>query len=184
MKTLILLAAMGWALSGCTSLAQLDSTATAPGNDESVIVLGLGSDNYRISFFPGEVKDGHFRQSSLATAAALGGPQQGYFVAKVKAGQTIAITNVRYVKQPGDVVLGMNYTPCDDAPTIVLTVPRGKVIYLGAIMYRFEGKRLGVKFRDNLEGAQEYIGANFPALRGKLEAFTAQHLPTYTRCAS
>ena len=170
-------------LTACTSFGQLDANAPAPSDSESVFVLGVSPDNYRVSIFPGSVSDGSFSSSLIRTAVVYGAAKQGFVVGKASAGDVLAITNVRVVSDSSS-ILGANFKPCGGAKTMVFEVPKGKVVYLGSVEYKFEGKQLLVQYRNDIEGARRHIDQNFPALKGKLETVDFKLLPKSGSCDS
>lgn len=168
---------------GCTSMGRLDKKIEAPGNKESIFILGLAPNNYRVSIFPGDEKKGKFSQDLLQHAVVYGGAQNGYVVFKASAGSTQAITNVRVVSSEKS-VLGMDFTPCREAKTLVFKVPAGKVIYLGSIEYLMSADKLDVYYWNNLEGARHYLSGAYPALAGRVEQGSYELLPTNAPCSS
>ncbi|PFH08897.1 hypothetical protein BCF11_1272 [Collimonas sp. PA-H2] len=171
-------------LNGCTSMGQLDSTTLAPTDNESIFIMGVAPDNYRVSIFPGSIKDGVFHQNIFLPAAVYAAAKDGYVVGKASAGDVVAVTNVRVVKDSSSVFLGTNFHPCDDTKTMVFEVPKGKVIYLGDVEYTFGGKSVKVHYGQDMEAARVHLDKNFPALQGKLEYLPFDLLPTRTPCAA
>jgi hypothetical protein len=168
---------------GCTSMGRLDNKVVAAGNKESIFVMGLAPDNYRVSIFPGDEKKGRFNQNLWQHAVVYSGADHGYVVFKAGAGSTQAITNVRVVNSERS-LLGMDFTPCRDAKTLVFKVPAGKVIYLGNIEYLFGGEDLTVHYWNDLEGARRYLSGTHPTLATRLEQGSYQLLPTDAQCST
>lgn len=182
MKRVGLVASLLALLNGCTSMGLLDGTTLAPTDNESIFIMGVAPDNYRVSLFPGSIKNGVFHQNIIRPAAVYAAAKDGYVVGKSSAGDVLAVTNVRVVKDSNSVFLGANFHPCGENKTMVFEVPRGKVIYLGDVEYTFAGQKIEVHYGQNMEAAQAYLDKNFPALRGKLEYLPVDLLPSRTPC--
>ena len=168
-------------LASCASLEQLDTNVGAPTEKESVFVMGVAPENYRISIFPGSVEDGRFYQNPLRPAAIYAAANNGYIVGKAAAGEVLGLSNVRIVKS-SESLLGLDYKACGDNRTITFTVPKGKVIYLGSIYYLYKKETLDVSYLDEFEDAKTYIDKNFPALREKLEPFPVEWATQLKTC--
>lgn len=182
LSTSVLIAATAL-LGGCTSMGRLDADTKAPSNRESVFVFGVTPDNHRIYVFPGHVEKGMFFQNQFRPAAVFGAAKNGYVVGKAAAGDVLAITSVRVVREATD-TLGEDFTPCGAAKTIVFEAPRGGVIYLGNLEYQFAGTELTVRYGQDFQAARNYIDANYPALKGQLLQATFQLLPVATGCSA
>ncbi len=165
---------------GCTSVGVVDHDASVSG-DESVFVIGVSPENYRIMVFPGHInKNFVFERSNWRLAALYAGPNEGFVVGKAAAGDTLAITNIRVVKDR-DSVLGADFAMCDSR-TMVFQVPAGKVIYLGDVHFDDRGRRLGLTFGDNFPAAKEYVAHKYPKLRDRLEPWKYDLLSTDVSC--
>lgn len=182
MKNYFLIGCAVFLLASCTSMGKLESAAPAPAADETVFVIGIAPETARISVFPGEVSDRVFRQSMWRSAVVMGNPDNGFIVGKAKAGDVLAITNVRVVDK--DSLAGTDYVPCGGARTLVFTVPAGKVVYLGHIRYELVQNRLRIKTEYRFEDAQTYINATYANLRDRLERqdIDFDFLPTTASC--
>lgn len=179
LKTLILCCT--FLTSACSSLGQLDASTSGPAEDESIFVIGVAPENYRIFVFPGSVKDGRFSQSLIRPATVYGSARQGFVVGKAQAGDVLAITQIRAVSDSSS-ILGADFKPCGDAKTMVFEAPKSKLLYLGSIEYKFEGNYLIAQYRDEIERAQRHIESNFPHLKGKLEPLEYKLLPSSGAC--
>lgn len=160
----------------------VDQSATLNSNRHSIIVLGVAPENYRVSVFPGSVKDGVFRQNPWLPATVYGAGDDGYLVGEASAGDTLAITFVRVVKDKDAIFQGTNFTPCYGALTMTFSIPGGKVLYLGNVHYQFVGDRLQVQYSQDIDAAREYMDRKYPNLRGRLEQWKYQLLPTTAVC--
>lgn len=183
MKKVIFLLSMTLLLSACTSMGRLAKDARLDSDKESVFVIGVAPENYRISVFPGSIKDGRFHQNQIRSAAVFGAPENGFVVGKASVGDTLAVTNIRVVKDKSD-VLGADFTACNDAKTMVFNIPGGKVLYLGNVEYKFGNKQLTVKYRQDLDSAKKFINENYPNLRGRLQSWDYQLLQTNASCTN
>ena len=170
-------------MSACTSLGRLSTDATLESNQESIFILGVAPENYRIFVFPGSIEDGRFRQNPFRPAAVYGAAENGFVVGKASAGDTVAITNVRVVKDK-DSILGADFQPCRDAKTMTFSIPGGKELYLGHVEYEFVGEKLMIKYGQDVNSAKKYLDENYPKLRGRLESWEYQLLPTTKSCIS
>lgn len=165
---------------GCTSVGVVDHDASVS-NGESVFVIGVSPENYRILVFPGHInKNFVFEQSKWRSAALYAGPEEGFVVGKATTGDTLAITRIRVVDDKGS-VLGADFAMCDSR-TMVFQVPAGKVIYLGDVHFENLGRRLGMRYADNFPAAREYITHRYPKLRDRLEPWKYDLLATDVSC--
>lgn len=173
MKTIIaLLAAI--LLAGCTSVGEVKPESQAPSQGESMFVIGLAPSNYRISVWPGYIKDGHFYKSQLRNAALYSAAYDGYVVGEAKAGEVLGITNARIVENKNS-ILGLDYRPCKDV--LVFKVPAGKVIYLGDITFSFDSNTVGVRQSRDNSAAASYFHARYPAIAQRIVPVDFQHMP-------
>ncbi|WP_157768712.1 hypothetical protein [Paracidovorax avenae] len=170
-------------ISACSSLGQLDESSAAPSESESVFIMGVSPENYRVSIFPGSIDDGRFSQNLIRPAAFYGAAKQGFIVGKANAGDVLGITNVRVVSD-GSSLLGADFKPCDGTKTMVYEVPRGKIVYFGSVDYKFEGKKLLVQYKNEIAAAQVHIRRNFPLLKGAVEPAEIKFLPSSAHCNS
>jgi hypothetical protein len=76
--------------------SNLKQDATLTSDDEAVFIIGSSPQNYKVSFFPGSIKNGIFHVDKFSTLAGIyqGYPENGYIVGKVKTGLDVAIINV------------------------------------------------------------------------------------------
>lgn len=181
-KRAIFISAWVMLLGGCTSMGVLDKSAALESDRHSIIVLGVAPENYRVSVFPGRVANGVFRQNPWLPATVYGAGDDGYLVGEASAGDTLAITVVRVVKDRNAFFRGTNFIPCHGARTMTFSIPGGKVLYLGNVHYQFVGDRLQVKYSQDIDSARRYMDERYPNLRGRLEAWKYQLLPTTAFC--
>jgi len=167
-------------LSGCTSAGQLKSNAGNPSENESVFVIGVTPENYRISVWPGGIKDDHFYKSSLRNAALYSAAEGGYVVGRAKAGDVLGITNARIVSGENS-ILGLDYVPCGD--TLVFKVPPGQVIYLGSIAFSSNGKTVNALVSNDVNAAAHHMADAFPSITRTIVKTPFMHLPS-TGCSS
>jgi len=169
------------ALSGCGTSAILERGAQNPSAEESVIMIGLNSPDYRVMFFPGELSKGAFRQSLIEGAAINGVARDGYVVAKARAGQVLGLTTVTAPK--GDrLFFGPSFSACGAQQTLVFEVPKAQVIYLTDIAYEARAERLSFSFQNRLSKAQEYLRSSFPDIRAELRQHEYQVVATTRSC--
>jgi len=165
---------------GCTSMGRADTKIEAPDKNQSIFVIGLTPENHRIGVFGGSEKDGKFKQNWLP-AVLYGGAQGGYIVGKAHAGATLAITAVQVTENEKSFV-GTDFQACNGAKTVVFQVPPGKVIYLGSVDYRVNGKSLEVRYWNDLDGAHRYLSGAYPAIADRVEQGSYRLLPTDLTC--
>lgn len=170
-------------LSACTSMGRLEKGTNTVASDESVFIMGLSPDNYRVSLFPGSVDDGAFKQSPWRNAAFYGAPEDGFIVGKVKAGDIIGLMYILIVKDE-KAVRGDQFGACDGARTMVFEAPDtgGKVIYLGEVHYELVDGRVMIKYGSDIEAARQYIDKFYPAFSGDLERWSYELLPVNASC--
>ncbi len=165
-------------LSGCLSYNQLTNSTVTPPGDDSIFVIGLTPDNYRISVWPGHINEhGVFVKSQIRNAAFYGGAQNGYVVFKAKTGDVLAITNARIVNSSKS-VFGLDYGPrCD---TLVFKVPKGQAVYLGDVAFTpiSADGHIAPSVSDHFEAARHFISASFPAIKQPLVDSPFMHMPT------
>lgn len=142
-----------------------------------------GAQNYRVSVFPGRIRDGRFGLNEFLNAAFYGSAQGGYVIGKAPAGRDLAITNVRIVQSENS-LLGVDFQPCEEAKTVAFTVPEGRVIYLGHLSYSYVEGGVRVTHRQDLESAKAYLQASYPNLAASLEQGSYDLLPVARRCGS
>jgi hypothetical protein len=182
MKWLVCSMAM-FLCAGCGSMGRLDGKIKAPNNNESMFVLGLAPDNYRVMIEPGSNKDGTFDRSAWYSAAFYGGPEKGYVVGKTKAGWTLAVTMVRETAN-ATAIAGEDFRPCQGAKTVVFQAPAGKVVYLGNLVYSLRGENLEANYGNDLDGARRFLKSAYPALADHVEQGSYQLLPTTLSCSN
>ena len=161
----------------CTSVGRLSKEATLNSDQESIFLIGVSPENYRISVFPGSLKDGRFDQSLLRPAAVFSAAENGFVIGKASVGDTLAITYIRVVNGK-DSLFGVDFEPCRDAKTMIFEIPRGKVLYLGNVDYEIVGNELVAKYSQDIDSAKKFIDENYPNLSGKVTPWKYELLPT------
>jgi hypothetical protein len=169
-------------LMGCASRGAVDRSVGLPAENESLIVIGIAPSNSNVLFFPGAIKNGVFAQNKFKGSPLFGFPADGYLVGKVPAGQTLGLTTVAVAPYEGTLVFSKLFNPCGEAKTLVLNVPRGKVMYLGHWFYDFQQDRLLVRHGNDIERAREHLANNYPALAPALEYSPAEIMGTSKEC--
>jgi hypothetical protein len=160
----------------------VDKTATLNSNDESIFIIGVAPESYRILIFPGEVIDGKFKQNQWRGATVYGAADKGFLVGKAAAGETLAILIVQAAEKKGALTTN-NFKACSAKKTITFKIPSGKVIYLGNLAYQLDGDLLRVHYHQDLASAQKYMDDNYPSVHGKVEQSDFDILPTIASCA-
>jgi hypothetical protein len=173
------------ALTACTSTSRLEKGDTALSENESVVILGVSPPRYRVMIFPGSIKDhdGNFYKSVFKNAVFVGPPEDGFVVAKVSTGDTLALTDVTAVNDK-NIATG-RFEACGGIRTIVFNAPSrgGKVLYLGDVHYEMADKKLSVKYTSHLDAAKRYIKSNYPALGDRVEQWNYKIHPVGELCS-
>ncbi|HWU27425.1 MAG TPA: hypothetical protein VN154_13585 [Rhizomicrobium sp.] len=117
---------------GAWDLGRARYDADPPSDKESYIVLGVQPEYTQVSLFPGRISDGVFHQDMLSPAEFAGQPQDGFVVTRASAQNVLAITYVVMFTSKNDTFRPL-MVPCGGAKTLVITVPAGKVIYIGSV---------------------------------------------------
>lgn len=171
-------------LVGCASKGLIEGNAGLPSQNESVLVVGVTPANNHILFFPGAVKNGVFVQNNFKGSPLFGRPSEGFLVGKVAAGQTLGLTTVQVTPFEKSLAFAKQFTPCGEAKTFVLQVPRGKVVYLGSVVYDFQQERLLVRHGNDIAAAQAHLAKNYPTLAPALEYSAFELMATSKECSS
>lgn len=166
-------------VAGCGTTAIIDRNAPGPAADESIIVFGLKPERTRVMFFPGTKTGNQFLQNEWLGAVINGIPQDGYVVAKVKAGQVLGLT---HVIMNGDGITGQPYNACGGTRAPTFEVPGGQTLYMADIEYVPEGNRLSVRYNNMFQAAKEYLYANYPNIKGDLRPLVWEPLTTAAPC--
>lgn len=138
----------------------------APTADESYLVLGVSSRQYRVHFMKGRESNGQFIQAANQITFLTGDATDGYVVGKARAGDVVAITGV--YRYPGD---GLERKPFDfcGAQVLTLRVPAAKVIYLGDLDISSTDHSIDLRHSFQEDRAQAYVDRAFPSIAGRLE---------------
>jgi hypothetical protein len=169
-------------LNGCSAVGDVQPSDTAPGAEHAVFVMGVEPPGVMVGVMPGEIeKDYRFRPSPWGGGSIMM-TNRGYVVLRMPANRDVGI-NIVHVKRSPDAALGVNYVPCGETSTPVISTGPGKVLYIGHANYRVAGDgRLEVNYRERFELAQAHLDEHFPALKGKLEQAKVQMLKTTESC--
>lgn len=170
------------ALTGCGTTAVLEPGSSAgPGQDESIVVLGVNPD-YKVLFFKVDKQAGGFKTDQWSGGAIINGvARNGYVVARVRPGQVLALTSV--VATHGSAWSGNTFHACGGSRAAVVEVPRaGRVYYLADIEYAPTGTRLNVRYRNNMDAAAEYVRSVYPRIGGEMEQLDFEMLPSQDSC--
>ncbi len=151
----------------CMSIGRVGEDAQPPKSDQAYFILGVAPANMDVTIFRGDISDGVFQQNVIAAATFSGTPEDGFVLGETHAGNTLAITFVIPHGEPNLPASPM--IPCGNAKTLSFDAPGGKVIYVGSVYYRAVGDGLVPSYRDDLEGARNYLAKHHPALAGLVE---------------
>jgi hypothetical protein len=152
--------------------------ATAPGPEESIIVIGASNSQYKYNFLPVSVKDGMAYGVYFSPGIQLSGwPREGYIVGRVNGGQTLAMHAVIGPSKDGKI---RSMIFCIGSRKMVFEVPKGKVIYIGDIHVREQASGFGAAYGSDYAAARRHIDGNYYHLAGRLEPWTFETLPGAT----
>lgn len=173
-------------ISGCASLdfGRVGKDVLLPSSEHSIIVLGVAPSDYTVSIFPGQMKDEIFNQSLWKSAAISGAPIDGFVVAQVTSGQTLALLKTYRVDKDGSGIPFTLFEICGKEKTMVFEVPKGKIIYIGDIQYKQLEKQVQTRYGQNFESAKRYIDSHYPNLRDRLELGKVDLIPTNVPCTT
>ncbi len=174
---LLLLSAL---LGGCGTAAVLQKDSAGPGPDESVIVIGVKPDTFRLHLREGTYASGGVTLDRVWGSAAINGvAKDGYLVARAKAGQVLVVSDIYANYESGR---GGSYGACAGNRALVFEVPKGQIAYVSDLEYEERDKKLWVRYVNRLAAAQEHVRANYPRLTQEVQALKAQTLPVHTKC--
>lgn len=164
-------------LGGCGSAAILQKDSSGPGPDESVIVLGVKPDRFRLHLREGTYSaDGVTVDRVWGRGAVINGAaQDGYLIAKAKAGQVLVVSDVfpEY---------GWSYGGCSENISLVFEVPKGQIAYVTDVEYQERDRELLVQYVNRVAEARQHVRANYPRLRQEVQQLSAQILPVRSKC--
>lgn len=182
---MILAILLSCAMVACTSLGRLEQGASVVSPPESVFVLGVSPEGYRVMIFQGSLaKDGSFSKSKWNNANFAGHPDEGFVVASASAGQILALTDVTVVKDK-ETLLGARFNPCEGKMALTFTPDPvgGKVLYLGRVHFDRDENGLRPSFStDGLESAKQYMAQHYPKLAANLQEWKYEMRPISDSC--
>ncbi|RXZ36284.1 hypothetical protein D9O50_07015 [Oxalobacteraceae bacterium CAVE-383] len=167
-------------LSGCFSMSTLEKNATLE-NDESIFVIGMKPENFRLSVFAGDIKNGEFKTNFMRSIAVFAFPEKGYVVAKGHAGDTLAIISVTPYEKGA--FLKPLYITCSGEKMLTFKIPSGKVIYISDLLYSYSGSGIAVSYKQDFDSARQYMDKNYATLQGTLEAWPSEFATSNKECA-
>lgn len=150
--------------------------AGPPSDKEGYVVLGIQPEFTQVSLFPGRISDGVFHQNALLPAEFAGQPEDGFAVTRASAGTVLAITYVVMFANKSD-AFRTPMVPCSGSKTLVVTVPAGKVIYLGNLRYQSFPGVVRPQFSNDFDAAKAYMTTHYPKLADKLEQGRFELMP-------
>ena len=186
MKRVVCFLFLATVLNACTSPGggPLEKGATAIPADESVFILGVSPVRYRVVIASGSIKahDGWFYRHPSASAVFMGAPDGGFVVARVRAGDVLALTSVTAVDDKN--VATRRFEACGGIRSIVFNAPSsgGKVLYLGDVDYQMAGDKLSPRYTSNIDAAKRYMDSNYPAFKGRMEQWSYKVHPVGELC--
>jgi len=153
---------------GAWDIGRAGHDADLPSGKESYIVLGIQPEYTQVSLFRGRVSDGVFHQNVLLPASFVGQPEDRFIVSRSSARDVLAITYVVMFTNKSDAFQPV-LVPCEGAKTAVISVPAGKVIYVGDVRYQYSARGVVPEFSNDLDAAKAYMTTHYPKLAEKLE---------------
>jgi hypothetical protein len=166
-------------LTACAGTA--DRTVTTPAAGETLFILGIAPESYQIQISDGKVEYGLFKAAPAAFVKVNSTPTGGYVVWKGPSSEISAITRI-IIKEKTTDLIGQHFFPCGDAPTMVFSGSAGKVVYLGNVRYRLDGKRLHIDYEEDLKAAQAFVDRRYPELKAEVTLGKYELLPTDEKC--
>jgi hypothetical protein len=166
-------------LSGCFSMSTLEKNATLE-NDESIFVIGMKPENFRLSVFAGDIKNGEFKTNFMRSIAVFAFPEKGYVVAKGHVGDTLAIISVTPYEKGA--FLKPLYIVCSGEKMLTFKIPPGKVIYISDLLFSHSGSGFAISYSQDLGSARQYMDKNYGTLKGKLEAWPSEFVTSNKEC--
>jgi hypothetical protein len=169
-------------LSGCLAHKNLEQ-GDALGQGESIVVIGVKPSQFRVSFEDATVVNGKVEISPFRMVRIGATPRDGYVVARVPGGTTMAMTAVGMTSLEGRST--SSRASCGNEVVSVLTVPAGSVVYFGDI----SGERMpNGGFRTlrtfNLDAAKEHLLTNYKGFSQRLQPADVKALPIERTCPS
>lgn len=186
MKRVVCFLFLATVLTACTSGGgRLEKSDTAITADESVFILGVSPVGYGVEIAPGSIKDhdGRFYRHPFSSAVFVGAPEGGFVVARVRAGDVLAVTNVMAVNDRNMVT--RRFQACAGIRSILFNAPSsgGKVLYLGDVDFQMSGDKLSPKYTSNVDAAKRYMDNNYPAFKGRVEQWSYKVHPVGDLCS-
>jgi hypothetical protein len=173
---LLAIAVVAALLVGCGTSAILPKNFSGPSPDESVIVLGVKPDGARLHIHEGSLAPGGVTvRRGIGTAVINGVAQDGYLIAKAKAGQLLVVSQVfpRF---------GRSFNACAGTRSLAFEVPAGQVVYVSDLEFGERDNQLWVRYVDRFAEAKAHVRTNYPRLAQDLQLLASQRLAVDTPC--
>lgn len=167
---------------GCATKQIESNYSLKKGDTETVFVMGVNSDRYKLLMWPGDVEGEAFViEDAWKNAAHYDTAKNGYVVSSVTGNDHVGFKAVELLsKDKKRSVLFQKF--CQGMKTPVFSVPAGKVVYVGDINFIFEKGFIKYSMHSNFKKAKEFINKNYPNLKGKLEKTDLQFLYSMKPC--
>ena len=182
-RTLLLLA-LGVALIGCVPVSSntLPSGGAIDESNESIILVGVAPDNFRITLGPGQVNSrGNFSDGLSLTGYIGAYPDDGYVIGRSEGEKTYGVTAVARGEENG-AEARRTYSVCGGRETVVFDVSPGEMLYIGDFEYAVADNRMRFKFERDFEAASAYFDTAFPQYAGRLKAADISMHPVVLNC--
>ncbi|MES9901601.1 MAG: hypothetical protein ABW168_02830 [Sedimenticola sp.] len=159
-------------LAGCARkpIGIVSTQTQVPLPTESILVQGVKPTTYEVVFIKGRIVNGKFKKAKHV-GIIVGSPNGRYLVGKAQAGDVVAL--IMFLRPKSNNGQNISFRFCGKN-VLVFTVPEGKVVYLGDISIKETGRNsFNINYSSDFNAAKEYIDANYPALRGRLDKIAA-----------
>lgn len=152
---------------GC-SFSQLDTKYKLKNNNETVFVMGVNSDRYRLLMWPGDVEGDIFIiEDTWKNAAHHDTAKDGYIVGVTGSNDHVGFKSVSLLSKDKERVI-FQQKFCQGSKMPVFTIPDSNVVYVGDMNLSFEEGHIKYTMTSDYQKAKEFIDANYPNLKGKL----------------
>lgn len=178
LRSLLLACLLPLLLSACINMGRVGPEAAPPGDEESIVVLGVRPSTFAVGIYPLYVWSWGIGHGPSFTIS--GPPKDGYVVGRAPAGQLNGLIYFYQVDEAGSGVAFSARYACKETLAKTFVAPKGKVIYIGDVVMREDS--YGLRHTENFEAARAYMDATYPKLAGRLEPWKTEMMPAGQDC--
>lgn len=167
--SVILIAVLTISLSGCVNFSNLPTDSELPtASNETVLILGV-QPRYRTGIWKG-VGDGKtWKRDMNSHRGSNIVPENGYIVTKLKSldkDESYGLTSIL----PDGIGYGAPiYSPCNEQTVFTFQALPGKVVYVGDIAFKQNGRRMEITYSFQPDQARRFITEHYSGLAANLE---------------